>query len=185
MSRRFRALIRFIFVVATLLACPVASFAQVKVILSGGFSAALWAVLPDFEGTTGLTVTASSGASQGSNPNTIGAQLRRGVPADVVVMNRVGLNDLITEGRIMAGTDVDLASTSLGVAVRVGRLALENDQIAIDGRVRRALGETVRRVGARASTTVIVINRRCAKYGVRCFLSRRLTTRSERRLLTV
>ena len=117
---RLHAFIRLVVVVATVLALPAESFAQVKVIISGGFSAAFRDVLPDFERTTGVTVKATSGASQGSDPNTIGAQLRRGVPADVVIMNRVGLNDLIAEGRIIAGTDVELASTSLGVAVRAG-----------------------------------------------------------------
>jgi molybdate transport system substrate-binding protein len=65
-------------------------------------------------------VTTTSGGSQGDGPNTIGAQLRRGVPADVVILNRVGLDELIAGGRIVAGTNVDLAQTYLGVAVRAG-----------------------------------------------------------------
>jgi hypothetical protein len=39
---------------------------------------------------------------------------------DVVIMNRAGLNDLIAEGRIVAGTDRDLAQTFLGLAVHAG-----------------------------------------------------------------
>jgi molybdate transport system substrate-binding protein len=107
-------------VITAVLAVPTASFAQVKVIISGGFSAAYRELLPEFERTSGVTVATTTGGSQGNGPNTIGAQLRRGVVADVVIMNRVGLNELIAEGRIVAGTDVDLAQTYLGVAVRAG-----------------------------------------------------------------
>ena len=106
--------------IAAVLALPSASFAQVKVIISGGFSAAYREVLPEFERTTGVTVTTTSGGSFGKDPNTIGAQLRRGVAADVVIMSREGLAELIAEGRIVAGTDTDLARSPLGVAVRAG-----------------------------------------------------------------
>ena len=100
--------------------CSTQALAQVKVIMSGGFATAYRSALPEFERTTGIAVTTGSGASQGSGPETIGAQLRRGVPADIVIMSREGLNDLIAEGRIVAGTDVNLAQTPLGVAVRAG-----------------------------------------------------------------
>jgi molybdate transport system substrate-binding protein len=106
--------------IAAVLALPAAAFAQVKVIISGGFSAAYREVLPEFERTTGITVTTTSGGSFGKDPNTIGAQLRRGVQADVVIMSREGLAELIAEGRIVAGTDTDLARSPLGVAVRAG-----------------------------------------------------------------
>lgn len=107
-------------VIACLLAFPGTSMAQVKVITSGGFAAAFREIVPDLERTAGITVTTTSGASQGNGPNTIGAQLRRGVPADVVIMAREGLDELIKEGKIAAGTAVDLARTPVGVAVRAG-----------------------------------------------------------------
>jgi molybdate transport system substrate-binding protein len=47
--------------------------------MSGGFRAAYLDILPDFEKRTGVSVATSTGASQGDGPNTIGAQLRRGV----------------------------------------------------------------------------------------------------------
>jgi len=107
-------------VIGSLLVLPFASFAQVKVITSGGFAAALQEIVPEFEKATGITVTTARGPSQGNGPNTIGAQLRRGVSADVVILAREGLDELIAEGRIAARTDVDLAQTPLGVAVRAG-----------------------------------------------------------------
>lgn len=111
---------RLIVVVATLLSCASASQAQLKVIMSGGFSSAYKEVLPEFERTTGITVVTGSGASQGTGSQTIAAQLQRGVPADVVILSREGLADLISAGWIVAGTDVDLARVPLGVSVRTG-----------------------------------------------------------------
>ena len=92
--------------------------ADLKVIISGGFSSAYEKLLPEFEQSAGIKVTTGSGASQGDGPKTIGAQLARGVPADVVVLSREGLNGLIAAKRISTGTDVDLARTPTGVAVR-------------------------------------------------------------------
>jgi molybdate transport system substrate-binding protein len=111
---------RVALVIASVFALPTPSFAQLEVIISGGFSAAYREVLPEFERTAGIKVTTRSGGSFGNDPNTIGAQLRRGVVADVVILSREGLAGLIEEGRIVSGTDTDLARASLGVAVRTG-----------------------------------------------------------------
>ena len=88
--------------------------------MSGGFSGAYEQLLPEFERTSGIKVTTGSGASQGTGPQTIAAQLARGVPADVVILSREGLTELIAAKRIAAGTDADLARVGLGVAVRAG-----------------------------------------------------------------
>jgi molybdate transport system substrate-binding protein len=88
--------------------------------MSGGFAAAYERLLPEFERVTGIKVTTGSGASQGTGPQTIAAQLARGVPADVVILSREGLGELIAANQIVAGTDVDLARVPLGVAVRSG-----------------------------------------------------------------
>lgn len=77
-------------------------------------------LLPEFEQANGLKITTGSGASQGSGPQTIAAQLGRGLSADVVILSREGLTELIAASRIVAGTDVDLARVPLGVAVRAG-----------------------------------------------------------------
>lgn len=105
--------------------------AQLKVIISGGFSTAYRQVLPEFERETGITVTTLSGSSQGKGPETIAAQLGRGVAVDVVIMSREGLSELIAAGRIMAGTDRDLATAAIGVAVRKG--APKPDVSTIEG----------------------------------------------------
>ncbi len=88
--------------------------------MSGGFGAAYEQLLPDFERETGIKVSTGSGASQGNGPHTIAAQLARGALADVVILSREGLGELIAANKIVAGTDVDLARVPLGVAVRAG-----------------------------------------------------------------
>jgi molybdate transport system substrate-binding protein len=105
---------------ATLPLWPVAAAAQLNVLISGGFSSAYEQLLPEFERTSGIKVTTGSGASQGAGPQTIAAQLARGVPANVVILSREGLSELIAANKIAAGTDVDLARVPLGVAVRAG-----------------------------------------------------------------
>jgi molybdate transport system substrate-binding protein len=94
--------------------------ARLHVLISGGFHGAYERLLPDFKRASGIEVTTGSGASQGAGPQTIAAQLARGVPADVVILSREGLNELIAAKRIVAGSDVDLAQVGLGVAVRTG-----------------------------------------------------------------
>jgi molybdate transport system substrate-binding protein len=93
---------------------------HLDVLISGGFSGAYERLLPEFKRTTGIEVTTGSGASQGKGPQTIAAQLDRGVPADVVILSKEGLCELITTKRIVAKTDVDLAQVPLGVALRAG-----------------------------------------------------------------
>jgi len=109
---------------------PVAASAQVKVIISGGFSGPYEKLLPDFQKTTGIKVETGSGASQGTGPQTIAAQLAAGASFDVVICSREGLEDLIAAKRIAPGTDVDLAKALLGVAVRKG--AAKPDVSSVD-----------------------------------------------------
>jgi molybdate transport system substrate-binding protein len=111
----------FSFVIfAALTFWPLTASAQLNVLISGGFTGAYEQLLPEFERTSGIKVTTGSGASQGAGPQTIAAQLTRGVPANVVILSREGLSELIAAKRIVAGTDVDLARVPLGVAVRAG-----------------------------------------------------------------
>jgi molybdate transport system substrate-binding protein len=104
--------------VALMLNSPTVARAELNVLMSGGFGGAYEKLLPEFERTSGVKVTTRSGASQGSGPQTIAAQLAGGVPADVVILSREGLTDLIAANKIIAATDVNLAQVPLGIAVR-------------------------------------------------------------------
>src|SRR5205814_7518751 len=119
-SRTANATKRIVVIFATLLIWPVAASAQLNVLISGGFTGAYEQLLPEFERTSGIKVITGSGSSQGTGPQTIGSQLARGVPTNVVILSREGLNELIAAKRIATGTDVDLARVPLGVAVRAG-----------------------------------------------------------------
>jgi molybdate transport system substrate-binding protein len=93
---------------------------NLTVMISGGFSLAYRAVLPEFERNTGIAVTTLSGASQGTGPKTIKSQLEQGTEVDVVILSKEGLGELIAMGRIATGSEVELASVPLGAAVRQG-----------------------------------------------------------------
>jgi molybdate transport system substrate-binding protein len=144
---------KILVVLAALLVSPSAALAQLKVIISGGFSTAYRQVLPEFEKETGVTVTTLSGSSQGKGPETIAAQLARGVAVDVVIMSREGMSELMKEGRIAAGTDADLATAAIGVAVRSG--ARKPDVSTVEG-FRQAL-LSAKLVAVPASTSGIFL----------------------------
>ena len=99
---------------------PMLATAQLNVMISGGFSGSYEKLLPEFERASGIQVKTGSGASQGTGPQTIAAQLARGVPADVVILSREGLTELIGQKRIAIGTDADLARVGVGVMVKSG-----------------------------------------------------------------
>jgi molybdate transport system substrate-binding protein len=65
--------------------------AQLNVLTSGRFAGGCEQLLPEFQRMIGIKVTTGTGASQGSGPHTIAAQLGREVAADVVILSREGL----------------------------------------------------------------------------------------------
>jgi molybdate transport system substrate-binding protein len=95
---------------------------ELRVMISGGFSLAYHDVLPEFERTTGIGVTTLSGASQGTGPKTIKYQLEQGADIDVVILSKEGLGELVAKGRIVDGSEAELATVPLGAAVRQGSL---------------------------------------------------------------
>ena len=139
--RKAKVIRGILIVMAALVIGPTAASAQVKVLMSGGFGGAYEKLLPQFEQTTGIKVATGSGASQGTGPQTIGGQLAQGVAADVVIMSREGLAELVAANRIAAGTDVDLARVGLGVAVRAG--AAKPDVSSVDAFKQAALNAKI------------------------------------------
>jgi molybdate transport system substrate-binding protein len=97
-----------------------AQAAEIRVMISGGFSAAYVELVPQFESATGHTVVTARGASMGTSPNSIPSRLQRHEPVDAFVMVGDALEGLIQQGKVAAGTRVDLARSSIGVAVRAG-----------------------------------------------------------------
>jgi molybdate transport system substrate-binding protein len=141
---------------------PAPSAAQVKVLISGGFSAAYRELLSEFQNSSGITVTTARGASQGDGPNTIGAQLRRGVPADVVIMSRGGLAELFAEGRIVIGSDLDLARVPLGIGVRAGA---RRPDISTVNSFKEALVHS-KSIGSQSSSTIYMTTKLFPQLGI-------------------
>ncbi len=92
----------------------------VAVVTSGGLAAAYDALAPGFEQDTGIRLVTSYGASTGGAPDSIPARLDRGERFDVLIMSQAGLAALSARGLVRAGTEVNLASSSIGMAVREG-----------------------------------------------------------------
>lgn len=111
---------KYLFSIFLYLLVSTSAMAQLEVMISGGFNGPYNAMLPEFQKMTGLTVTTKSGASQGSGPKTIKAQLANGTTADIVILSREGLTELMAAGKIIPGTDVDLAMAPLGLGVPAG-----------------------------------------------------------------
>ena len=94
--------------------------AEVKVMISGGFSAAYRILAPEFRSATGNTVATASGPSMGNTPEAIPNRLSRGEPVDVLIMVGSALDDLVKEGKVLPGSRVDLARSKIGMAVHAG-----------------------------------------------------------------
>jgi molybdate transport system substrate-binding protein len=117
-SANFRAL-ALGFAGVLLLAGP-ASAAEVRVMISGGLTAAYKVLVPEFERLTGHKVLTAYGPSMGTTINAIPIRLQRGEPADVLIMVGYALGDLIKQGKVIAGSRVDLSKSLIGVVVRSG-----------------------------------------------------------------
>jgi molybdate transport system substrate-binding protein len=97
-----------------------ASAAELRVMISGGLTAAYNALVPDFERLTGHKVITAYGPSMGTTVNAIPVRLARGEPADVLIMVGYALDDLAKQGKIVADSRVDLAKSPIGIAVKAG-----------------------------------------------------------------
>jgi molybdate transport system substrate-binding protein len=93
---------------------------QVHVMTSGGFTAAYNELAPQFERSTGTQVLSAYGASMGAASDSIPSRLARGEPADLVILARPALDALVAQGRVVAGSQVDLVRSLIGFAVRAG-----------------------------------------------------------------
>jgi molybdate transport system substrate-binding protein len=94
--------------------------AEIRVMTSGGFTAAYNELTPQFEKATQHKVLTAYGASQGGAPDSIPSRLQRGEPVDIVILAAPALDELIKQGKVQAGSRVDLVRSTIGMAVRSG-----------------------------------------------------------------
>ena len=97
-----------------------ASAAEIRVMISGGLSAAYNALVPEFERMTGHKVLTAYGPSMGTTQNAIPMRLERGEGADVLILVGYALGELIKQGKVMPDSRVDLVRSKIGVAVKAG-----------------------------------------------------------------
>ena len=97
-----------------------AGAAEVRVMISGGLTAAYKALVPEFERATGHKVLTAYGPSMGTTTNAIPVRLERGEPADVLIMVGYALEDLAKKGKVTDGSSIDLVKSPIGVAVKSG-----------------------------------------------------------------
>ena len=117
-SARFRSLA--LGIAGALLLAGSASAAEVRVMISGGLTAAYKALVPEFERTTGNKVVTAYGPSMGTTVNAIPVRLERGEGADVLIMVGYALCDLIKQGKVVADSRIDLTKSPIGIAVKSG-----------------------------------------------------------------
>src|SRR5450631_1463420 len=89
--------------------------AEIKVIASNAVKEALAELVPDFEKATGRTVTTIWGGTLD-----IIQRIGDGEVVDIVVLSAPRIDDFIAQGRLVAGSRVDIACSGIGIAVRAG-----------------------------------------------------------------
>jgi molybdate transport system substrate-binding protein len=93
---------------------------EIKVVTSGGFTAAYLQLVPQYEGATHNKLATEFGPSMGTTHNAIPVRLDRGEAIDVVIMAGPALDALIQQGKVRAGSRVDLVQSKIGMAVKAG-----------------------------------------------------------------
>jgi len=106
--------------VAALALSSAATAAEVRVMISGGLTAAYKVLVPEFERLTGHKVLTAYGPSMGTTANAIPVRLERGEPADVLIMVGYALDDLAKQGKVIPDSRVELVKSPIGVAVKSG-----------------------------------------------------------------
>jgi molybdate transport system substrate-binding protein len=146
-----------------LLLTGAAGAAEIRVMISGGLTAAYQALVPEFEKATGNTVITAYGPSMGTTVNAIPVRLARGEPADVLILVGYALDDLIKQGKATAESKVDLVRSPIGIAVKSG--APKPDISSADA-VKRALLEAKSVAYSDSASGVYVSTEMFAKLGI-------------------
>jgi molybdate transport system substrate-binding protein len=105
---------------ALLITAAAAPAADVHVMISAGFYQAYSEIAPAFERDSGHRLITTRGPSLGDSPEAIPNRLKRGEPADVVIMVAASIDDLGRQGLVRTDSKVDLARSEIGMVVRAG-----------------------------------------------------------------
>jgi molybdate transport system substrate-binding protein len=94
---------------------PTVQAADIRVMCSNGLKEVVVELLPAFEKSTGNKVHITYETSAA-----IMNQIQTGASIDLVIITAEGIDDLIKQGRVTAGSRVDLANSGMALAVRAG-----------------------------------------------------------------
>src|SRR5580693_6401217 len=118
-GRRFAAAAALALLSALLTAATIRAD-EIKVVTSGGFTAAYLELVPEYESATHNKLATEFGPSMGTTHNAIPVRLDRGEAIDVVILAAPALADLIKQGKVRPGSRVDLVQSKMGMAVKAG-----------------------------------------------------------------
>jgi molybdate transport system substrate-binding protein len=90
---------------------------DIRVVSSGGFAAAYKTLAPEFERQTGNKLLTGWGPSMGTTTNAVPVRLARQEVLDVVIMVGAALDQLMKEGKLLAGSKVKFADSLIACAV--------------------------------------------------------------------
>jgi molybdate transport system substrate-binding protein len=119
-SRRQYGVFAALLVIGTFCTVATTRADEIKVVTSGGFTAAYLELVPEYEASTHNKLVTEFGPSMGTTHNAIPIRLERGEAIDVVIMAGPALDDLIKQGRVHADSRVDLVQSYIGMAVKAG-----------------------------------------------------------------
>jgi molybdate transport system substrate-binding protein len=94
--------------------------AEIHVMISAGFFGVYSELKPAFEKQTGHKLIETRGPSMGDSPEAIPTRLARGEPADVVIMDGHGTEELAKRGLVRPESQTILAKSLAGMVVREG-----------------------------------------------------------------
>src|SRR5450830_1966804 len=106
--------------IGSLVLGSVAQAEEIRVMTSGGFTAAYKLLSPKFAADSGNTLDTILGPSMGKAPEAIPNRLERGEKADVLIMVGYALDELIKQGKVLPGSRAALADSRIGMVVRAG-----------------------------------------------------------------
>lgn len=110
-----RRVVRAFALCAALFASGAAGAAEIKVIASNAVKEAYTRLVPVFEKKTGHHVTIDWGGTADIVKRTSGGEV-----ADIVITTSAYIDDLTKQGKLAPGSRVDLAKSTIGVALRPG-----------------------------------------------------------------
>jgi molybdate transport system substrate-binding protein len=88
---------------------------SMKGLFSNGVKAVVLDLMPEFERANGVTPVITWAST-----NMLMDEIRKGATGDLAILTDEAIDDLIRQGKMVAGSRVDLARSAIGIAVREG-----------------------------------------------------------------